>query len=71
MKIRGEVSSAAQHFEFENFKKFRENARAASETEEYRNIARCITVNRNRMVGLANHVTKYVIVHFLFWSCDQ
>ena len=29
------------------------------------------TVNRNRMVRLANHVTKYVIVHFLFWSCDQ
>ena len=30
-----------------------------------------ITVNRRRLVGLASDVTKYVIVHFLFWSCDQ
>ena len=29
------------------------------------------TDNRRGMVRLANHVTKYVIVHFLFWSCDQ
>ena len=38
MKIRGEILSATQRFEFENLKKLRENARAASEAEEYRNI---------------------------------
>ena len=27
-----------------------------------------ITVNRNKMVGLACDVTKYLIVHFLIWS---
>ena len=51
MKIRGEVLqlSATQRFrrfEFENFNKVRENARAASETEEYRNIAGCIDIFR-------------------------
>ena len=30
-----------------------------------------ITVNRRRLVRLASDVTEYVIVHFLFWSCDQ
>ena len=30
-----------------------------------------ITVNARRLVRLASDVTKYVIVHFLFWSRDQ
>ena len=30
-----------------------------------------ITVNGRRLVRLASDVTKYVIVHFLFWSRDQ
>ena len=40
MKIRGQVFSATQGFEFKNLKKFgsSRNVRAASETEEYRNI---------------------------------
>ena len=29
------------------------------------------TVNRRRLVTLASDVTEYVIVHFLFWSCDE
>ena len=29
------------------------------------------TVNGRRLVRLASDVTKYVIVHFLFWSRDQ
>ena len=44
MKIRGEVLSATKRFEFE-IRKFKNNSadlRAASETEEYRNIPRCI-----------------------------
>ena len=32
---------------------------------------RLITVNRRGMVGLATPRDKYVIVHFLFLSCDQ
>ena len=35
MKIRGEVLSATQRFEFENLKQVRENVREASETEVY------------------------------------
>ena len=30
-----------------------------------------IIVNRRRLVRLASDVTECVIVHFLFWSCDQ
>ena len=46
IKIRGEVLSGTQRFEFENLKKVRENVRAATETEEYRNIPRCIDIFR-------------------------
>ena len=45
MKIRGELLSATQRFEFENSKKVRD-VRAVSETEEYRNIRRCIDIFR-------------------------
>ena len=45
MKIRGEFLSATQRYEFENLKKFG-NLRAASETEDYRNISRCVDIFR-------------------------
>ena len=44
MKTRGEVLSATQRFEFENLKS--SGTRAASESEEYRNIRRCIDIFR-------------------------
>ena len=60
MKIRGELLSATRRSEFENLKKVGENVRAASETEEYRNMRRCIDIFRASFGTQRSHSTKFV-----------